>query len=212
MMKARADDRRIFDQGIQPQVRALVQTDDLDAEDVAAALNVTASKEASPPGLLFETDDNLFTQIITTTASPTIASSDVKALIALFETPRHSVPSSRCPRPWPHACRRFERRVKRSRKTNEIASRTAAKLLPVIEQAIMLAEGYDCVVANPPYMGSKYYNTSLKAFVNKYFKDEKADLCVGFIERAFNLVKPTGFVGEITMQGWMFLSALKTSA
>src|SRR3954470_897707 len=54
MMKARADDRRIFDQEIQPHVRALVQTDGMDAEDIAAALNVSASKEESPPGLLFE--------------------------------------------------------------------------------------------------------------------------------------------------------------
>ena len=86
------------------------------------------------------------------------------------------------------------------------------KFLPVVEQARVLADRFDCVVANPPYMGTKYYNTFIKKFVNKHFKDEKADLCVGFIERAFNLVKPTGFVGEITMQGWMFLSALKTSA
>src|SRR4051794_36511915 len=62
MMKARADDRRIVEQGIQPQVRALVQTDGMDAEDIAAALNASASKETPPPGQLFETEDNLFTR------------------------------------------------------------------------------------------------------------------------------------------------------
>ena len=59
--------------------------------------------------------------------------------------------------------------------TSEIASRTAAKFLPVIEQARMLADHYDCVVANPPYMGSKYYNSGLKAFVQRNFEEAKAD-------------------------------------
>ena len=61
MMKARADDRRIFDEEIQPHVRALIQTDDMDAEDIAAALNVRVSKETPPPEALFNTEDNLFT-------------------------------------------------------------------------------------------------------------------------------------------------------
>jgi len=37
MMKAREDDRRLFEQRVQPNVRALIQTDDMDAEDTAAA-------------------------------------------------------------------------------------------------------------------------------------------------------------------------------
>ena len=108
MMKARADDRRIFDQGIQPHVLALVQTDGMDAEDIAAALNVSESKETPPPGQLFETEDNLFTQVATTaSASQTSALTDVKALVDLFEHAKTfgsliQVP----PRPWQHGCRR----------------------------------------------------------------------------------------------------------
>src|SRR5207302_8462514 len=36
MMKASADNRRIFDQGLQPHVHALIQTDQMDAADIAA--------------------------------------------------------------------------------------------------------------------------------------------------------------------------------
>ena len=40
---------------------------------------------------------------------------------------------------------------------------------------------YDCVVANPPYMGSKVLNCMLKQFVNEQYKDAKADLYACFI-------------------------------
>ena len=107
MMKARADDRRIFDQGIQPHVRALVQTDGMDAEDIAAALNVTTSKEMPPPGQLFETRDNLFTRAARRRPPRRpIALSDVKALIDCSSMPRRSARSSRCRPRWPHDCRR----------------------------------------------------------------------------------------------------------
>src|SRR4051812_33221607 len=86
VMKARADDRRIFDQEIQPQVRALVQTDGMDAEDIAASLNISNSKETPPPGHLFETADNLFTRAASAVArSPYISLTDVKEVVDLFE-------------------------------------------------------------------------------------------------------------------------------
>ena len=115
MMKARADDRRIFDQGIQPQVRALVQTDGMDAEDIAAALNVSASKETPPPGQLFETEDNLFTRVVTTaTSCSTPPSTDVKALVDLFEHAKTFGSLIQVPPPWPPAYRRSSRDAGRS--------------------------------------------------------------------------------------------------
>ncbi|CAN5892333.1 hypothetical protein BH23PLA1_BH23PLA1_35180 [soil metagenome] len=211
MMKAREDDRRIFEQGIQPQVRALVQTDGMDAEDIAAALNVTASKEASPPGLLFETEDNLFTQVATTaTSSQTVASSDVKTLIDLFEHARTFGSLIQVPPILADRLPQIEQRCREiAGQTSEIASLPAAKLLPVIEQAIMLMSKYDCVVANPPYMGSKYYNSSLKTFVNKHYKDAKADLYSCFMQSNGTIAKPTGLVGMITIPNWMFLSSFE---
>ena len=178
MMKARADDRRIFDQRVQPNVRALIQTDGMDAEDIAAALNVRTSKETPPPGLLFETEDNLFTRAASAaTASPIVSLSDVKALVDLFEHAKTFGSLIQVPPALAARLPQIEQRCREvAGQTSEIASRTAAKFLPVIEQARMLAARYDCVVANPPYMGSKYYNAPLKAFVNKHYKDAKADL------------------------------------
>ena len=211
MMKARADDRRIFDQGVQPHVRALVQTDDMDAEDIAAALNVTASKEIPPPGQLFETEDNLFTRAASSaTASPTVALSDVKALIDLFEHAKTFGSLIQVPSTLAARLPQIEQRCREvTGQTSEIASRTAARFLPMIEQARMLTGRYDCVVANPPYMGSKYYNASLKAFLNKHYKYAKADLYACFIQRNCSFAETNGFVGMITIPNWMFLSSFE---
>ena len=211
MMKARADDRRLFDQKVQPHVRALIQTDDMDAEDIAAALNVRASKETPPPGLLFETEDNLFTRAASAaTASPVVSLSDVKALVDLFEHAKTFGSLIQVPPALAARLPQIEQRCREvAGQTGEIASRTAAKFLPVIEQARMLAGRYDCVVANPPYMGSKYYNAPLKAFVNKHYKDAKADLYACFIQRNAAFAKPNGFVGMITIPNWMFLSSFE---
>ncbi|MGI2201621.1 BREX-1 system adenine-specific DNA-methyltransferase PglX [Shewanella baltica] len=80
-------------------------------------------------------------------------------------------------------------------------------LLPIVEQAIVLAKKYDVVVANPPYMGSKGMNAALKGFAKKSFPNSKSDLFAMFIERGFKWLIPNGFNSMVTMQSWMFLSS-----
>jgi N-6 DNA Methylase len=210
MMKARADDRRLFDQKAKPNIRSLIQTDEMDAEDIAAALNLTASTGTPPPGHLFETEDNLFTRAASATSGQYISLTDVKSLVDLFE---HAKTFGSLIQVLPALAARqpqIEQRCREvAQQTSEIASGTAAKFLPVIVQARMLAGGYDCVVANPPYMGSKYYNSALKEFVNKYYKHAKADLYACFIQRIAAFARPSGFVGMITIPNWMFLSSFE---
>jgi len=83
----------------------------------------------------------------------------------------------------------------------------AEALLPYVQQAWILAQRYDAVVANPPYMGSKGMNTDLKDFAKKAYPNSKSDLFAIFMERAFALLKPQGFNAQINMQSWMFLSS-----
>src|SRR5690606_32813152 len=55
MMKARADDRRIFTQGIQPHVLSIQESKGLDAKEITEALNAPILKTELPPsGELFE--------------------------------------------------------------------------------------------------------------------------------------------------------------
>jgi len=79
----------------------------------------------------------------------------------------------------------------------------------LVDQASILSKKYDCVVTNPPYMGSKGMNPKLKEFAKKRFPDSKSDLFAVFIERNFDLSLRSGFIGMITMQSWMFLSSFE---
>jgi len=86
------------------------------------------------------------------------------------------------------------------------ASAAAADLLPLVQQAKMLAMQFDAVVANPPYMGSKFFNSALKSFVEVGYKESKGDLYTCFITRCISLSVHGGLVGLITIPNWMFLS------
>ena len=89
------------------------------------------------------------------------------------------------------------------------ASAAADDLLPLVQQAQVLAMQFDAVVANPPYMGGKGMNSALKDFAKATFPDSKSDLFAMFMERGFEWCKPSGFNSMVTMQSWMFLSSFE---
>ena len=74
-------------------------------------------------------------------------------------------------------------------------------------QLKILTSTYSCVVTNPPYMGGKGMNAELGDFVKKNYPDSKSDMFAVFIERGLELTKQNGFMAQITMQSWMFLSS-----
>ncbi len=86
---------------------------------------------------------------------------------------------------------------------------THQKVLQALKQADFLSSKYHVVVANPPYMGSKGMNTSLKDFAKKDYPNSKSDFFAMFIERDLDLVIKKGMVAMITMQSWMFLSSFE---
>ncbi|AIQ62426.1 type II deoxyribonuclease [Paenibacillus stellifer] len=74
----------------------------------------------------------------------------------------------------------------------------------------LLAQKYDVVVTNPPYMGNKGMTAKMSEYVQKNFPDSKSDLFSCFIERGLDWIKPTGYNCMVTMQSWMFLSSFET--
>jgi len=82
---------------------------------------------------------------------------------------------------------------------------THLKVLRVLEQAEALTQRYHVVVANPPYMGSKFHNRGLKDFLEKTFPDEQQDTYTCFISRSHQLVKDRGTFALITLPSWMAL-------
>lgn len=90
---------------------------------------------------------------------------------------------------------------------SELCRAQAEALEPLLRQAELLSRTYDCVVANPPYMGSKGQNTALKTFAKDQYPDSKADLFAMFMERCLELTAYAGYSAQITMESWMFLLA-----
>lgn len=72
-----------------------------------------------------------------------------------------------------------------------------------------LARRHDCVVANPPYMGSSSFGPFMSRWVKRNYPDVKSDLCTCFIERGFDLAKDRGYAAMVTMQSWMFLGSFE---
>lgn len=71
----------------------------------------------------------------------------------------------------------------------------------------LLAQNYDVVVTNPPYMGGSGMSAKLSEFVKKNYPDSKSDLFAVFIEKCGELLKSTGYQAMITQHAWMFLSS-----
>lgn len=74
----------------------------------------------------------------------------------------------------------------------------------------LLAQKYDVVVTNPPYMAVSNASGKLQEYVKNNFPDSKADLFAVFMERCGQLARRNGYQAMITQHAWMFLSSFET--
>lgn len=81
----------------------------------------------------------------------------------------------------------------------------ADDLLPLVQQAQVLAMQFDSVAANPPYMGAKAFTTVMKDWMKEHFPSNDKDLFSAFIERIAGMCKETGHYGIMTSFVWMFI-------
>ena len=83
------------------------------------------------------------------------------------------------------------------------------ELLPLVKCAEALAQKYDVVVTNPPYMAVSNAGAKVNDYVKKNFPDSKADMFAVFIERCGQMAKKNGYQAMITQHSWMFLSSFE---
>lgn len=83
------------------------------------------------------------------------------------------------------------------------------KLQDALRVCEALARKFDCVVANPPYMGSSSFSPFMSKWIKKNYPDVKSDLCTCFIERIVGMCKAAAFAGLTTSNSWMFLSSFE---
>jgi len=87
---------------------------------------------------------------------------------------------------------------------------THRKLNYIVALGKVMADKYDVVTTNPPYMGCrKGMNPILKKFVEKLYPCSKSDLYACFIEKCFSIIKGYGFSSLITQQSFMFTDDYK---
>ena len=86
---------------------------------------------------------------------------------------------------------------------------TQQRLQELIAVGEVLAQKYEIVVTNPPYMGSSGMGAKLSAYVKQNYPDSKSDLFAVFIEKGNNMVCSNGYNCMVTMQSWMFLSSFE---
>ena len=181
LMKARADDRRLFAEPPKLNVLSLQESKGLSLDEVATHL--------APLG---------------------IERAPLKALLDTFEHAKTFGSLIQIPPALNGQLLAITQGLQQALQDGDLYARHAAKdLLPQVSQALALAMHFDAVVANPPYLGGKGMNAGVKEYAKVAFPDSKADLFAMFIERGFTWCKPTGFNTMVTMQAWMFLSSFE---
>ena len=80
------------------------------------------------------------------------------------------------------------------------------ELLPLVQCAEALAQKYDVVVTNPPYMGANNMSPPLNSYIKNVYPESKIDLYSCCITRCVEFAKQGRMIAMITMESWMFLS------
>ena len=90
-------------------------------------------------------------------------------------------------------------------------SREAAlrELLPLVQVAEALAQKYDVVVTNPPYMSTSNADVKVNEYIKNNFAVAKADLYSVFIAKCESMVKKHRFQAMITQHSWMYLASFE---
>ncbi|WP_000641992.1 Eco57I restriction-modification methylase domain-containing protein, partial [Acinetobacter baumannii] len=179
LMKAREDDRRLFSN--------------------PPKLNIIALQDSQPERL------DAFSQDLANTG---IAQADLKELLDLFEHASTFGSLIQIPAAFTKKLPDLEEKLNIALESGDIFSQQSAQeLLPLVQQAKLLAKQYNAVIANPPYMGNKYLNPNLKTYLKKNYQGYEKDLFSAFMIRNLELSKETGQLGFMSPFVWMFISS-----
>lgn len=202
LMMARQDDRRIFDREhkIRLNVLSLQESSHLDIATLWRQLDLHQQSRTGSTSDLFA--DNAPVE----TRSPEYAL--LSRTLALFTQAKTLGSLIQVPQEDETELKALFLQLVALESEGDTHQKDAARILiPFIQQAWLLAQRYDAVIANPPYMGGKGMNSQLKEFAKAYFPESKSDLFAMFMQHAFSLLKENGFNAQVNMQSWMFLSS-----
>lgn len=179
MMKACQYDKRFLRRKVQPHVYAIVESNHVDPNVVGYFCKGDAKLKEAMDTIIRELHD----------------AKEYGSIISVT------------PQDWEALYARFDEIENES--TPSIYTELVLELKTMVQVAESLAQKYDVVVTNPPYMGSSGMNAKLSDFVKKNYSDSKSDLFAVFIEKCGQMAKKKGYQAMITQHAWMFLSSFE---
>ena len=187
MMKARQYDRRLLTRGIQPHIHSIIESNSLGGAYKLAMGDFLLSKEHQ------ETLNYLLDAFVDAKEYGSILCLEKRDYVGLLQAWNLTASQT---------TENFNLTLWFAAVEHEIPK--------LIEQAIILTQGYDVVMTNPPYLGSSRFSTKLNDFVIANYPDVKADLSMVMFKHALrDMCKKNGFVSFITTTSWMFLSSFE---
>ncbi|NVZ09785.1 BREX-1 system adenine-specific DNA-methyltransferase PglX [Allochromatium humboldtianum] len=221
MMKARADDRRLFERRVTLDVMALQESKGLEADELAQILGAVGGLDATGEGrrapLLGVAGDDLFPDTLPQLSLGEVetgrASSEAEALRATLAVLIETFAEAKTFGSLIQVPEALAEKLPELRRRCEVESQdlfvveALRRLRPLVQQAELLAKRYDAVVTNPPYMGNKGMNAQLKKFMKQKFPGSNSDLFAASATRFLQFSKLSGFVGLMTPFTLMFLKS-----
>ncbi|WP_223533027.1 BREX-1 system adenine-specific DNA-methyltransferase PglX [Pseudomonas sp. BF-R-30] len=205
MMLAREDDRRIFTREVKLNVLSLQESSHLDLPNLWKALNLTNDWQCGQSQNLFDSEqtelgvasgDNRY-QLLKTTLDRFI---QAKTFGSLIEVPAKEA----------ELLGDLLQQLRQLAQDGDVMQKPAAEqLIPYVLQAWVLAQRYDAVVANPPYMGHKGLNSELKKIISEKYEEYKTDLFSVCASRFERLSRNYGSISFMTPFTWMFLKSFE---
>ena len=176
MMKARQYDRRFFSRGIQPNVYAIQESNNVDAHCVDYFVQGNEQLRKSLSILLAEMQNAKIYG-----SSLKITEVDFGQLFDRFE------------------------QINNEETPSLYSFQTVEVLLPIVRSAYALAQKYYVVVTNPPYMNSSGMEPALSDFIKQNYPMSKADMSTVMMEKAISMCKPNAYMAMINIPVWMTL-------
>ena len=209
LMKARADDRSLLRDPPRINVLAIKDSREMDADALTSTLAPNERFEIVPSGDLLP--ETLPQPTLATRRSNSKEGAAIRALISLFDGADTFGSLITVPQSILDSLDMIE--VLLAKPISSDLLRRQAQLdardqiTPLVNQARLLGAHYDCVVANPPYIGVKGMNPKLKKYLQDNFTDVKSDVFAAFIIRDTLFAKPKGRLGFMSPFVWMFISS-----
>jgi hypothetical protein len=178
LMKARADDRRLLETPVRLNVLSLQESAGMDLDEFAGHLKPHGINRTVLGSLL-----DTFTH--------------AKTFGSLIQIPKV----------LEDGLASLEDGMAKAIENGDVFARAAAQdLVPLVQQAKILAMKFDAAIENPPYCGSRYMTPILASLAKSTFKTGSGDLFAMFVLRSKDYLKPNGYLGVVCPFVWMFIA------